>query len=138
MSRRKLKDGRRGHAPVANLPKSAMAGMSADLPNGKMVEAGATALYACTCGECLTRHAEGTPVNERGQIDCSCPFAIIGSVRRLPPARGAVKLEALILIGIAVIAFLLWEIKKAVDQPESVKRFKDWQTRHPNRRGSGG
>jgi hypothetical protein len=25
----------------------------------------------------------------------------------------------LILIGIAVIAFLLWEIKKAVDQPES-------------------
>jgi hypothetical protein len=44
-------------------------------------------------------------------------------------------METLILIGIlgiAVIAFLLWEIKKAIDQPESVKRFKDWQRRHPN------
>jgi hypothetical protein len=29
--------------------------MSADLPNGKMVEAGAKALYACTCGECLKK-----------------------------------------------------------------------------------
>jgi biopolymer transport protein ExbB/TolQ len=59
-------------------------------------------------------------------------------------------METIILVGVAVIALLLWEIKKAIDKPQSLKeseekyrklreydewierRANDWQKRHPD------
>jgi hypothetical protein len=61
-------------------------------------------------------------------------------------------MEATIIIGIALLAFMLWEIKRAIERPEKLKRIEeeakhrlemqkqermtkrseDWSKRHPN------